>query len=119
YQADLPIISGIGRKSGRTLHEALRILSSWKDSQLSEVTQISSITWHPERGFRALVSYPLLKSRSRGRVLVELGQEPGADSDIQLTRLDRVFRYLSANDIAARQIWADIGKKIVVKIARG
>jgi hypothetical protein len=53
-----------------------------------------------------------------GRVMVELGRSFSLDPQAQLGRLKEVLFYLSRNNIRARQVFADLGKKIVVKIAR-
>jgi hypothetical protein len=54
--------------------------------------------------------------------MVNLGSEIGSDIpafEDQLGRLSKVFDYLSDNALPARQIFADSGKKIVVKTSRG
>ncbi len=114
-QPDLPILTGIPTRNPDAVRSALKVLERWDSAQLGRVSQISSLGYDPERGYRAWVSYPMVNER--GRTLVELGQEFDADFDEQLQRLGRVIRYLAGNGIAVRQIWADAGKKIVVKIA--
>jgi cell division septal protein FtsQ len=116
-QPDLPILSGFSAQPQTRVVEALKLLAVWSASKVGAVTQISNLSYDPERGFRALVTYPVFP-KGRGRTLVELGQEIDAELDASLARLEHVFRYLATNGIAARQIWADTGKKIVVKIAR-
>jgi hypothetical protein len=45
---------------------------------------------------------------------------PGSTlSQDEIQRLTQVFQYLRQNSIAARQVFADSGKKIVVKTAHG
>jgi hypothetical protein len=136
YQPDLPVIA-----SGSSAHvtEALRLIHAWEASELAKSAQISSLAWDSDRGFRALVTYSLApvavanhlstkttekngltSPAAHGRTFLELGQEfDGAQSGVQFGRLSQVFRYLSSNRVAARQIWADAGKKIVVRTARG
>lgn len=118
YRADLPLLSGFDQDSSKEIADALQIIRIWEEAQTGSVSQISSISYENERGYRVLVTYPLLKKRETARSTVELGQDLDTEIDNQLTRLSHVFRYLSTNDIAARQIWADTGKKIVVKIPR-
>ena len=114
-QSDLPILTGISTRSPEAVLNALSVLTRWDKAQLGRVSQISSLSYETERGYRVWVSYPM--ATGRGRAMVELGQEFDADFDEQLQRLSRVIRYLAGNGIAVRQIWADAGKKIVVKIA--
>ena len=120
YQPDLPILSGfLGDDRFRVL-DALHLLSAWQNSPMRGAGEISSLFWDPERGFRAWIVYPLGQfPASKGRVLVDLGQEPDDELNLQLRRLSKVMTYLSSHMIAARQIWADTGKKIVVKTAKG
>lgn len=117
-QPDLPILSGFNKAQAARIPDALKVIEAWKRAQLGSVSEISSLFWDDERGFRALVVYPMSK-QAKGRAWVELGWEAHQDFDVQLTRLGSVFRYLGEHGLAARQIWADTGKKIVVKFARG
>jgi cell division protein FtsQ len=118
-RSDLPVFSGFHPDDLARLREALSLLTRWESAGLGKKSSISSISWHPDRGFRALVTYPV--SSGRGRTMVDLGQEIDADPEFpsQLGRLSHVFGYLSQHGVAARQIWADTGKKIVVRIAHG
>lgn len=117
--ADLPVLSGLeGEGPDSKLPDTLRLLDSWGAAEVGRLATVSSISYDPERGYRMLVTYPLAKS-GRGRAMVELGQEIDGDLEAQLGRLAEVFGHLSRNGASARQIWADAGKKIVVKIARG
>jgi cell division septal protein FtsQ len=108
YRPDLPVVSGT-----RDLKSAVAMLASCESALASSHAQISSLAWDAERGYRALVVYP------KGRTMVTLGRDTGPILDEQLSRLSRVFQYLSENSVPARQIFADSGKKIVVKTARG
>jgi hypothetical protein len=45
--------------------------------------------------------------------------QTNSQNDLQLERVGHVLEYLSDNGVNALQIWADAGKKIVVKTARG
>lgn len=119
-QPDLPVIASSGSSH---LVEAVQLIHEWDQSDLSKSAQLSQLQWDAERGFSALVTYPLeppAVAGSRGRTFVDLGQDLDATAaKAQLERLSRVFRYLSANRVMAHQIWADAGKKIVVKTAHG
>jgi hypothetical protein len=112
--------------------QALKFLDSWNKwnkKTKAAGNELSSLSWDDERGYRAIVTYPLkihdaapgAKSTVRGRARVDLGQNIDVSEvmDPQLDRLGRVLDYLSVQSIAARQIWADSGKKIVVRTARG
>jgi cell division septal protein FtsQ len=115
---DLPVLSGFGQDSlSRTqrLQEALAVISHWPAGS----AELSALSWDDERGLRALAAYG-----PTSKTLVDLGTDIGANGDVNLLtehfeRLSRVFEYLRKNSIAARQIWADAGKKIVVKTTRG
>jgi len=119
-QPDLPVISASGAAH---ISDALQLIHGWDQSELSKAAQLSLLQWDSERGFRALVSYPLdppAALGARGRTFVDLGQDlDAATVSAQFERLSRVFRYLSTNRVLARQVWADAGKKIVVKTAHG
>lgn len=117
--ADLPVLSGFdGISPAPSAAEGLRLLDTWKNSSLGKLTQVSSIAFEEERGYRLLVTYPLRK-QGRGRAMVELGQDIDGELEPQLGRLAEVFNHLSRSGASAREIWADAGKKIVVKIAHG
>ncbi len=118
YRADLPIFHGPPGEEGQ-IPQAVKVLTSLERSLPSEQVQVASLEWDRENGFRALVTYPVEKLRLN-RTWVDFGQEPEAlDPASGINRLSQVFHYLSQHSIAARQIWADAGKKIVVKTARG
>jgi cell division protein FtsQ len=116
--ADLPVVSGISEKDSGKIASALQVIETWNQSQLASISQIASIAYDPERGYRAMISYPMLP-KGRGRSVVELGQDIDTEFDPEVPRLGEVIKYLANNGLAARQIWASTGKKIVVKIARG
>ena len=117
YQPDLPLLTGFLNDDQYRVLDAIHFLEFWNKSPASQTSEISSLAWDDERGFRAVVTYPV--AGKRGRTVVDLGQEPEAELEQQLQRLSRVLVYLGRNSVAARQIWADAGKKIVVKTARG
>lgn len=128
YQPDLPILvsSAWGREPGAPdLAQALELLERWNSSTVAHFAQISSLGWEPERGFHATAVYRLKTYRpgsrgpALGRTLVELGNQSQGSDGAPLERLAEVFRYLHESSVPVRQIWADAGKKIVVKTARG
>lgn len=118
--SDLPVITASG--NGHIM-QSLELIHGWDQSDLCKIAQLAQLQWDSERGFRALVSYPLqppAPAGARGRTFVDLGQDlDAAAAKTQFERLSRVFGYLSSNRVAVHQIWADAGKKIVVKTARG
>ena len=114
---DLPLLTGFDREPHTRVVQALKLLDDWDKSKASQSARLTSLSWEPERGFRGLVTYGL--KTGRARAMVDFGQEVDADPIPQLKRLSDVLHYLSENSIPARQIWADSGKKIVVKTAHG
>jgi cell division septal protein FtsQ len=114
---DLPLLSGFDREPRTRVQQALRLLGDWQLSKASDSARLTSLSWEGERGFRGLVVYGL--KQGRAHAMVDFGQEVDADPIPQLKRLSEVLHYLSENSIPARQIWADSGKKIVVKTAHG
>jgi len=121
FISDLPLLSGFSTdlQDQSKIKNALQILNSWEESSLNSVAELSTLSWDSQYGYRALISYSLGKSQSHVRVTVDLGQEVDADSASQLQRLSRVIHYLSLHSMNVRQIFADVGKKIVVKTSRG
>lgn len=110
------------------IDEAIKVLQFWERARFGSRILVSSVSYDLERGFKLMVSYPLNPSlhgdepaslNSRGRATVELGQDIDAQTMVQLDRLKQVFKYLAEHSVSARQIWADTGKKIVVKLTRG
>ena len=123
-ESDLPMLSGGHDWKGQRVKEALTLLDRWSNFKWGVPVQVSEILFDADRGFRVVVTYPI-STQIRGRAVVQLGASMTPDedelftgSDKQLTRLSTVFQYLSQKQVYARQIFADTGKKIVVKIAR-
>lgn len=116
FQPDLPVIA---HGDAAQIQAALKLIAAWQASVLGKNAQISTLHWDQERGFRALVTYSMAGVNSSGRAWVDLGQEFDAPDSAQFKRLSRVFQYLGTNHVNARQIWADAGKKIVVRTSRG
>src|SRR5205085_2702438 len=123
----LPLLSGFSELDSEKLKEALGLIELWENSPLHKFSQVSSMYWNPERGFRALISYSMggggrtvnAASSKQARAMVDLGQEIDHDLERRFIQLSQVFSYLRDNSIAARQIWAGGGKKVVVKSAHG
>ena len=129
-KSDLPTLTGITAdepplERGRRIHEVLRVIDAWDQAlfarKASAGAQLASLGWDAERGYRALITYPLRSPAKvqRGRAMVDLGQKIDDRLPTQIDRLFRVIEYLGKNSIASHQIWADSAKKIVVKTARG
>lgn len=119
---DLPVLNGLKSTERERILEALTLIDAWSKAPVQEIAQLASLTYDADKGFRAMATYPLAGG-ARGRSMVDLGLSPeiSADGtfDLRLQRLHQVFTYLVGNRLLARQIWADAGKKIIVKIARG
>lgn len=111
--SDLPVLVNFPTEQ---VVVALRFLQSWSLSGLDPQSRLSSLEWDAEKGLAVMATYSL--PQSLGRVKVELGRTFESDPEAQLGRLREVLIYLSKNGIRARQVFADLGKKIVVRIAR-
>jgi hypothetical protein len=111
--SDLPVLVNFPAEQVVT---ALRFLQSWSSFGLDPQYRVSSLEWDSEKGLQVMATYSL--PTSPGRVRVELGRSFSADPEAQLGRLREVLLYLTKNGIRARQVFADLGKKIVVRIAR-
>lgn len=111
--SDLPVLVNFPAEQ---MDSALKFLKSWAALGLDSQSRVSSLEWDPEKGLGVMATYSL--PQSLGRVKVELGLSFSSDPEAQLGRLREVLTYLSKNRIRARQVFADLGKKIVVRIAR-
>lgn len=114
---NLPVLVGMDPEQQA---RALEFVRQWSANGLDRQFTLSSLEHHADRGLRVMVVYPV-PSRgpaAKGRVLVELGRNFESDPAPRLSRLREVMSYLSAHGILARQVFADLGKKIVVRIAR-
>ncbi|MBY0470210.1 FtsQ-type POTRA domain-containing protein [bacterium] len=112
--ADLPVLSGF--KESEIKH-ALELLDLW-DREFVPLAQVSEISMENTKGLRVFATYPI--SGGRGRTTIELGDWHLLNPpQTELKQLKAVLNYLSNHGQSASLIWADIGKKIVVKIARG
>jgi hypothetical protein len=122
----LPILSGFESENTPELLSSLQLISQWEKSPLGRLTRLESLSLDPERGYRALITYEVKTPAGKrlARVRVDLGLEKeffpqGKLAEDAAQRLSQVFEYLRQNSVAARQIYADTGKKIVVKTAHG
>ena len=111
---NLPVL--VGMEDPTEQKRALTFIQHWNQGGLGNRFNLASIEYHAEKGFRVMVTYPMRDQV--GRVLVELGYGENEDFQSQLARLNEVMTYLSSHNIDARQVFADLGKKIVVRIAR-
>lgn len=124
---DLPLLSGFPEDRPDKIREALHLVEVWEKSAVGKISTLSTVYWDAETGYRVLLVYPLgsfstktISGRiNRARAMVDLGQEIDEKFEQKLSRLQSVFRYLNGNFIVARQIWANSGKKIVVKTVHG
>lgn len=125
--ADLPVVYGVPFDQEGLVRDGLRIIEAWNGGKLSRASQLAALSWDEERGYRAIAVYAMKPGAealegaqiAKARPSVELGHEIDGGIGSQLARLERVFNYLSENSIPARQIFADAGKKIVVKTSTG
>ncbi len=111
--SDLPVLVNFPAEQ---VVSALRFLKSWSELGLEKDSRVSALEWDEEKGLQVMATYSL--PGSPGRVRVELGRTFEDDPESQLGRLKEVLIYLSAKGIRARHVFADLGKKIVVRIAR-
>jgi hypothetical protein len=119
-RSDLPMLTGFLETDKPRIEKALGLLDLWDHSPLSQIAQIASLSWDEDRGYHAWIVYSFSASQGRARTPVDLGDDLEKSSlELQFKRLDSVFQYLSKHSITANQIWADSGKKIVVRTAHG
>jgi hypothetical protein len=115
--SDLPLLGGAFSERDRLLL-GIRMIQRWKDLGLDEKARLDAIEGDKETGVRLTVVYNITLG-TKVRTVIDLGQEFDTRIDSVFQRLGPTFDYLKANQIQSRLIWADLGKKIVVKIARG
>ena len=131
---DLPLLSGFEKEPSTRIKKALQLVNQWETSPAGRISQLSSVYWESDRGYRILVSYPLktarrakselstsIEEKQLMRTIIDLGDsESEAQWAPNFRRLSKVFAYLGERSIASRRIWADrSGKKIVVKTQSG
>jgi len=120
---DLPLLVGFSDLDRSRILDALKIYSAWQAHQMSKISALSSIFWDENRGFRLLVSYGVgqqegdrvVGGRRMVRTMIDLGLEGESTLQSKFHHLLNVFQYLGEHSIAVRQVWTDLGKKVVVK----
>lgn len=114
---DLPIL--VGFSDSTKIHQALWLLDRWSHSDLNRLSWVSSVIWDSSKGYRMLIRYSMGSSGDQMRAIIDLGQEIDENINEKILHLSSVFRYLIGRSIATHQIWADAGKKVVVKTVSG
>lgn len=132
HALDLPLFSGFKSNSQEMLRKALRVLTEWKKSPISQRLVLSGLDWHPQRGVRILIMDPR-ENQGPLRTWIDLGDlmDHGISQGNQVVKsqdlglqerfaqLEPVLDYLSGNQIAVRYILANMEKKVVVKTDQG
>jgi hypothetical protein len=136
---DLPMISGdlpaMDKPQGRrALEEVLQFLAAWKaemTDSAGRVTELSSLSFSKERGWKAWVTYRVpgkgAALEESSRVSIDLGASLAVSSTVtgapgdtaRLPRIRSVLAHIRQNRIPARHLFADGDKKIVVKLMEG
>lgn len=111
----LPVVVGA---SDESLAFIIQFLSEWKQKGMSDAYPISSVETNPERGVRFVVTYAL--GQSVGRSMIEFGQKFDVvdEINVRIARLQEVLAYIQKNNLNAHHVFADLGKKIVVRIGQ-
>jgi hypothetical protein len=114
----VPILSGFKEEDfPQSLQKAVRFLLFWNQQALKSPVRLASLEWHRDGGFRALAI-----SAENGflqRFMIDFGDlEKEEDFTVPFQRILKVVNYLSDQKIPYRHIFADLGKKVVVKIPR-
>lgn len=118
--SDLPVISGILRENTQEISDALSLLEAWEQNEGVKTAQIAALDYTVEDGYQIWVTYEISKQKDNmSRSRVRFGQKVDGEFEVQVNRVAQVFQYLSTRGLSAHQIRADVGKKIVVKIAHG
>ncbi len=110
---DLPLISGIPRGDRAALQRAVRVVGRWRDLGMDEAALLSSVVALDDTTLRLGVSY------GSGRTGVELAFDDFAELETQLLRIKSTFEYLSKHRVVISGVWANAGKKVVVKTRLG
>jgi hypothetical protein len=111
---DLPLVSG----GERRILDALAVIERWNHAPVSSVGALAALDFDDQNGFSATIVYTVPGGK-RGRPLIHFGEAKGEEFDVQLDRLNKIFKYLISRRVLARRIWADAGKKVVVRIVPG
>lgn len=108
----LPVLTGIPYEK---LPQALQFLKTWDQHKVVLQAAISQMTWDREHGFRTLVKASMTAGPQRS--WLELGDiSLEEDNRILLDRLYDVLTYLDQHQYRARNIFADLDKKMVVRL---
>jgi cell division septal protein FtsQ len=110
---DLPVITGVDRRNMVGIQRAVMVVQSWRRLGLDGAALLSTIQALSDGGLRLGVSYGV------GRTAVTLNYESEVELQTQLSRLKSTFEYLSKHRVLVSGVWANAGKKIVVKTALG
>lgn len=110
---DLPIVTGVDRTDIVSIKRAVRVASQWREMGMDSVALLSSLEAQADGGFRLGVGYGV------GRTAVVLSFDREDELQAQLSRLKSTFEYLSKHRVLVFGVWANAGKKIVVKTALG
>lgn len=115
---DLPWITAAeGELSERQILDVLTFLED--HSTAAAMARVSEVSFDPKIGYKVLLTYQT-QNKQDVRSWMMLGPELSTqESHTQLKRVDKIIKYLSEHNLLAKQIWADAGKKIVVKFALG
>ncbi len=110
---DLPLISGCERADREPILRALALVRRWGELGLDSSVLLSTVTPLADGDLSLAVSY------GAGRTQVVVGFEDAFELETQLKHIQGVFDYLSKSHLAVRGVWANSGKKIVVKSGLG
>ncbi|MBI3534147.1 MAG: FtsQ-type POTRA domain-containing protein, partial [Deltaproteobacteria bacterium] len=90
---DLPIISGVPLKDSYLVQKILNLLQLWEASGLKKLPPISNVLYEEDKGYRVIISYPLVKNQTqsllKNRVIVELGHQINEETKASLEQLDK------------------------------
>lgn len=122
FELELPILLGVPTTDAAVIALAREWAGLWRSVPELAQVELATLRWDRSLGLQASVAYPLATG-SRVHTRIGLGSDSPqldpAQARGQLQRLAQVINHLSQQGMVARQIWADLGKKIVVKTAPG
>ena len=110
---ELPVILGVEQDKIQTV---ISFLQEWKNRGLSQNYSLSSVELDREQNIRFVATYDV--SGITARSMIEFGQSFDTDLDSRVARLQEVLRYLQKNNIKAHHVFANLGKKIVVRFSQ-
>ncbi len=113
FLARLPMLYGIPAEH---YLKAVELIRSWNERSSGATVSLSQIEWNEETGFRVVAKISS-KDGPTQRCLLDLGTQPQLpELNEQLDRVLKIADYLRDRKLTMRQIHADLGKKVVVKI---